>query len=56
MSSTIIIITPPPTKPKRVSEKIEGGKASTYEVDVGDDATDLEALKALVLKLESEAE
>lgn len=53
MSSTIIIITPPPTKPKRNSDKIESGKSSTYEVEVGEGATDLEALKALVLKLEN---
>lgn len=56
MSSTIIIITPPPTKPKRLNDKIQGAPASTYEVDVGEGATDLETLKALVLRLESEQE
>lgn len=51
--STIIIISPPPTKPKKVSEKIQSNPASVYEVEVGEGATDLEALKALVLKLEN---
>lgn len=54
--STIIIISPPPTKPKRIASKTVPSKANSYEVDVGDEATDLEALKALVLKLESEQE
>lgn len=54
--STIIIITPPPKRPKSVSAKIQGAPASSYEVDVGEGATDLETLKALVLRLESEQE
>lgn len=51
--STIIIITPPVIKPKPKNAKIEPIQSSTYEVDVGEGATDLEALKALVLKLEN---
>lgn len=56
MSSTIIILTPPPKRPKRLSDKIQAVPSSTYEVDVGEGATDLETLKALVLRLESEQE
>lgn len=54
--SIVIIVTPPPTKPKRIASKPLPGKANSYEVDVGENATDLETLKALVLKLESEQE
>ena len=53
MSSTIIIITPPPAKPKKLSDKIEGPKISTYSVEGHEDASDYELLMAAAAQLEN---
>lgn len=51
MSSTIIIITPPPTKPK--SGNLNQNKVSQYTLEGYDDAPDHEKLMAAAAQIEN---
>lgn len=55
MSSTIIIITPPPTKPKRPNVQLPAApRVKVITVDLIENATDAEILHAALTELEAE--